>query len=124
MNRPIFRDTSELPERQKCVLALEQAIADGHKEYRIRELRERLEHYDQGYEETVRMAAESELEEAAIRIAILEEDLHKEREKKWSAVRKLKLIEEYGTATVTLLDDGEALTLHDKIEMIKEGFVK
>ena len=42
MNRPIFRDTSDLTELQKCALALEQAIAHGHKEYRIEELRERL----------------------------------------------------------------------------------
>ena len=42
MNRPIFRDTSDLTELQKCVLALEQAIAHDHREYRILELRERL----------------------------------------------------------------------------------
>ena len=74
--------------------------------------------------ESMKMAAESELEDAAMRIAILEADLDEARASKWSAVRKLKLIEEYGTATATLLDDGEALSLHDKIELIKEGFVK
>ena len=79
--------------------------------------------YERGHEESMKMAIESELEEAAMRIAILEEDLYKEREKKWNAVRKLKLIDEYGTATATLLEDGEALTLHDKIETIKSGFV-
>ena len=42
MNRPIFVDTSHLTEEQKCILALEQAIAHGHIEYRIQELRERL----------------------------------------------------------------------------------
>ncbi len=42
MNRPIFRDTSNLTEEQKCILAIEQAIAQGHGEYRIQELRERL----------------------------------------------------------------------------------
>ena len=42
MNKPIFRDTSDLTELQKCVLALEQAIAHDHREYRILELRERL----------------------------------------------------------------------------------
>ena len=42
MNRPIFRDTSNLTEEQKCILAIEQAIAQGHGEYRIYELRERL----------------------------------------------------------------------------------
>jgi len=42
MNRPIYRDTSNLTEEQKCILAIEQAIAQGHGEYRIYELRERL----------------------------------------------------------------------------------
>ena len=42
MNRPIFVDTSYLTEEQKCILALEQAIAQGHNEYRIYELKERL----------------------------------------------------------------------------------
>ena len=42
MNRPIYVDTSHLTEAQKCVLALEQAFAHGHSEYRIQELKERL----------------------------------------------------------------------------------
>ena len=42
MNRPIFVDTSHLTEAQKCVLALEQALAHGHSKYRIQELKERL----------------------------------------------------------------------------------
>ena len=42
MNKPIYVDTSHLTEAQKCVLALEQAFALGHSEYRIHELKERL----------------------------------------------------------------------------------
>ena len=42
MNKPIFVDTSHLTEAQKCILALEQAFAHGHGEYRIHELKERL----------------------------------------------------------------------------------
>ena len=42
MKRPIYVDTSNLTEAQKCILALEQAFAHGHGEYRIHELRERL----------------------------------------------------------------------------------
>ena len=79
--------------------------------------------YERGYEESMKLAIESELEDAAMRIAILEADLDEARARKWNAVRKLKLIEEYGTATATLLENGEALTLHDKIELIKEGFI-
>ena len=80
--------------------------------------------YDDGVKDGMRETFTAELEDAAMRIAILEEELDAERDKKWNAVRKLKLIEEYGTATATLLENGEALTLHDKIEMIKEGFAK
>ena len=42
MNIPIFRDTSHLTEKQKCLLALEQALEQEHGEHRIHELRERL----------------------------------------------------------------------------------
>ena len=42
MKRPIYVDTSNLTEAQKCILALEQAFAHGHGEYRVHELRERL----------------------------------------------------------------------------------
>ena len=42
MNKPIFKDTSYLTEEQKCILAIEQAIAQEHGEQRIYELRERL----------------------------------------------------------------------------------
>ena len=42
MNNPIYVDTSNLTERQKCILALEQALSQGHRETRIYELQERL----------------------------------------------------------------------------------
>ena len=42
MNKRIFKDTSYLTEEQKCILAIEQAIAQEHGEHRIYELRERL----------------------------------------------------------------------------------
>ena len=42
MNKPIFVDTSHLTEAQKCILALEQAISNGHRESRVHELKERL----------------------------------------------------------------------------------
>ena len=42
MNNPIYVDTSHLTEKQKCILALEQAISNGHRESRVHELKERL----------------------------------------------------------------------------------
>ena len=42
MNRPIFRDTIYLTEKQKCLLTLEQAMSQEHRVHQIHELRERL----------------------------------------------------------------------------------
>ena len=42
MHNPIYVDTSHLTEKQKCILALEQAISEGHRESRVHELQERL----------------------------------------------------------------------------------
>ena len=42
MDRPIFKDMSDLNEEQKCVLALQQALEQEHGEYRIHELQDRL----------------------------------------------------------------------------------
>ena len=42
MNRPIFRDTSHLTEKQKCFLTLEQAMSQEHRVHQIHELRESL----------------------------------------------------------------------------------
>ena len=42
MDRSIFRDTSHLTEKQKCLLTLEQAMSQEHRLHQIHELRERL----------------------------------------------------------------------------------
>ena len=82
--------------------------------------------YDEGVKDGMIERITEELEAAASRIAILEEELEAERAKKWSAVSKLKMIEHHKGNIGELrycLEHGEALTLHDKIELIKEGFV-
>lgn len=78
--------------------------------------------YTRGFRESMRETAMADLESAATRIEILEADLDAERKKKWELVHKIKLIDS-GADLDTILDEGEALTLHDKIEIIKEGFV-
>ena len=78
--------------------------------------------YTRGFRESMRETAMAALESAATRIEILEADLDAERKKKWELVHKIKLIDS-GADLDTILDEGEALTLHDKIEIIKEGFV-
>ena len=83
--------------------------------------------YDEGVKDGMIGRITEDLEAAASRIAILEEELEAERAKKWSAVSKLKMIEHHKGNIGELrycLEHGEALTLHDKIELIKEGFGK
>ena len=77
--------------------------------------------YTRGFRESMRETAMKDLESAATRIEILEADLEAERRKKWELVHKIKLIDS-GVDPDTILDKGEALTLHEKIEIIKEGF--
>ena len=80
--------------------------------------------YEEGVKDGMRERFTEDLEAAAMRITILEEELHAERAKKWNAVRKLKLIDTHGGNIGELryvLDKGEALTLHDKIEILKDG---
>ena len=80
--------------------------------------------YEDGVKDGLKETITADLEAAAMRITILEEELHAERAKKWNAVRKLKLIDTHGGNIGELryvLDKGEALTLHDKIEILKDG---
>ena len=80
--------------------------------------------YDDGVKDGMKERFSEDLEAAAMRITILEEELNAERDKKWNAVRKLKLIDSHKGNISMLrfaLDEGEALTLHDKIEILKEG---
>ena len=78
--------------------------------------------FERGKRDGMRETLNKELKSSAMRIAILEEDLDRERNKKWSIVRKLNLVEMDGYEIDMILDDNEAITLHDKIERIKEGF--
>ena len=78
--------------------------------------------YEAGKRDGMRETLNEELKNSAMRIAVLEEDLERERNKKWSIVRKLSLVDMAGYELDMILDDNEAITLHDKIERIKEGF--
>ena len=83
-----------------------------------------MDDYERGVIDGMRERIEEDLERAAMSIAVLEEELDKERAKKWNAVRKLKLLESHNGNIGELryvLEKGEALTLHDKIEILKEG---
>ena len=80
--------------------------------------------YERGVIDGMKERIEEDLERAAMSIAVLEEELDMERAKKWNAVRKLKLLESHNGNIGELryvLEKGEALTLHDKIEILKDG---
>ena len=80
--------------------------------------------YEEGVKDGLRETITEDLEAAAMRITILEEELNAERDKKWNAVRKLKLIDSCKGNIGELryvLESGEELTLHDKIEILKDG---
>ena len=49
--------------------------------------------YEDGVKDGLRETITADLEAAAMRITILEEELHAARAKKWNAVRKFKLID-------------------------------
>ena len=77
--------------------------------------------YTRGLRDGMLETAKKDLEQVATRIAILEEELHSERNKKWDLIRKIKLLEA-GQDPSRLLDKGEAMTLGEKIDLIKRGF--
>ena len=78
--------------------------------------------YTKGYMDGMRESAVTDLENTAMRIEILESELAVERNKKWELVNKIKLIDS-GIDPNEVLDDGEPLTLHEKIDLIKSGWV-
>ena len=83
--------------------------------------------YEEGVKDGMREQIMEDLESAAMHIEILEADLAVERTKKWNAVNKLKMIDAHKGNIGMLryaLEEGEQLTLHDKIEMIKERRIR
>ena len=80
-----------------------------------------MKDYTRGLRDGMLETAKKDLEQVATRIAILEEELHSERNKKWELIRKIKLLEA-GQDPTRLLDPGEAMTLGEKIDLIKRGF--
>ena len=77
--------------------------------------------YIKGKRDIMLEMAKEDLIDVASRIAVMESDLDGARKTKWQLVQKIQLLES-GVDPDTILDKGEALTLHEKIEIIKEGF--
>ena len=79
-----------------------------------------MDDYNRGKRDIMLEMAEKDLIDVASRIAILESDLDGARKTKWELVNKIRLLE--NNAAFECLDKGEQLTLHEKINIIKEGF--
>ena len=76
--------------------------------------------YNRGKRDIMLEMAAQALLDVASRIAVLEHDLDGARRTKWELVNKIRLLE--NNAAFECLDKGEAPTLHEKINIIKEGF--
>ena len=77
--------------------------------------------YIRGKRDIMLEMAKEDLIDVASRIAILESDLDGARKTKWELVQKIQLLES-GVHLDIVLEEDEPLTLHEKIEIIKEGF--
>ena len=76
--------------------------------------------YNRGKRDIMLEMANDDLIDVCSRIAVLESDLDNARRVKWELVNKLRLLE--NNAAFECVEKGEALTLHEKINIIKEGF--
>ena len=77
--------------------------------------------YIRGKRDIMLEMAKEDLIDVASRIAILESDLDGARKTKWELVQKIQLLES-GVDLDIVLEEDEPLTLHEKINIIKEGF--
>ena len=76
--------------------------------------------YEEGLKDGMLEMANEDLINVCSRIAVLESDLDGARRTKWELVNKIRLLEE--GSSLECLEKGEALTLHENINIIKEGF--
>tara|TARA_S200000501_G_scaffold248001_1_gene232325 strand:+ start:2386 stop:2718 length:333 start_codon:yes stop_codon:yes gene_type:complete len=82
--------------------------------------KEDMNDYNRGKRDIMLEMAKEDLINVASRIAVLENDLDGARKTKWELVNKIRLLE--NNAAFECVEKGEALTLHEKINIIKEGF--
>ena len=78
-----------------------------------------MDDYNRGKRDIMLEMARTDLVDVASRIAVLESDLDGARKVNWELVNKIQLLE--NNAAFECLDKAEALTLHEKINLIKEN---
>tara|TARA_Y100000593_G_C4033450_1_gene201589 strand:- start:33 stop:287 length:255 start_codon:yes stop_codon:yes gene_type:complete len=81
---------------------------------------EKMTDFERGKRDMMLEMAKEDLTEVASRIAVMEHDLDGARRTKWELVNKIRLLE--NPEALDCLDSGEPLTLHEKLNIIKEGF--
>ena len=79
-----------------------------------------MDDYNRGKRDIMLEMAKEDLIDVCSRIAVMESDLDGARKTKWQLVNKIQLLE--NNAAFECVEKGEALTLHEKINIIKEGF--
>ena len=78
-----------------------------------------MNEYNRGKRDMMLKMANKDLVDVASRIVILEDELERERHKKWALVHKITLLE--SDTAFECLEDGEELSLHEKIDLIKSN---
>ena len=79
-----------------------------------------MDDYNRGKLDIMLEMAKEDLIDVCSRIAVMESDLDGARKTKWQLVNQIQLLE--NNAAFECVEKGEALTLHEKINIIKEGF--
>lgn len=79
-----------------------------------------MDDYNRGKRDIMLEMANEDLVDVASTIVVLEHELDAARKVKWELVNKIRLLE--NNAAFECVEKGEALTLHEKINIIKEGF--
>ena len=79
-----------------------------------------MDDYNRGKRDIMLEMAKEDLIDVCSRIAVMESDLDGARKTKWQLVNKIQLLE--NNPAFECVEKGEALTLHEKINIIKEGF--
>ena len=88
---------------------------------RVEEKKEKdMNDFERGKRDGMLEMAKEDLIDVCSRIAVLESDLDGARRTKWELVNKIRLLE--NPEALDCLDSGESLTLHEKLNIIKEGF--
>ena len=78
-----------------------------------------MNEYNRGKRDSMLEISNKDLVDVVARITILDDELEKERDKKWSLVKRITLLE--NGAAFECLDDNEKLTLYDKLELMKKA---